>query len=413
MPSLVHYYGLPSWYDKRVQAMEGFSRFLPLICAWLSAGHSSQVTLLNGEVVDLEEITRTGLLAGTDPASPGYWGKMVDFDQRICESALLALCYRLMPVKMWNKFTPVEQKQLVTYILQSNGKNITDNNWNMFPVWINKVAKSLGFEHDQQEIETHFARVKSFYRGEGWFTDGRPGGRDRFDYYNVFIFHFFLYWLMVYEADFEAEFVQSAAGRFLETYPYLLTPDGVPFLGRSIPYRMALAAPLIAGCQLDSSLVQPGRARRAFDTLMTHFIVRGAIARGNVTQGYYQEDLRWLDRYIGPASVLISLFGLVLALRQPFDAPFWTASELPLPVEKSDFRMFVPSMNWEIMGYQHNHEVIISPKYNSEKEIDYSNYTKLHVLAEMLFRKPFRPQNWSAKYDMASYTSRDPLWNYT
>lgn len=412
IPSLVNYYGLASWYDARVQAMEGFTRFLPLICAWLSAGHSSQVALLNGEVIDLEEIIHGGLLAGTDPASEGYWGEMTNCDQRICESAFLALSYRLMPDSIWKRFSPTEKKQMVDYILKSNGKIITDNNWNMFPVWINKVAASLGFEHEEEEVQTHFDRIKSFYRGEGWFTDGQPQGKDRFDYYNVFIFHFFLHWLMVFEPEFEGKFIKAAVGRFLETYPYLLTPAGVPFRGRSIPYRMALAAPVIAGCRLDPPLIPPGQARRAFDTLMTHFITRGAIARGTVTQGYYQEDLRWLDVYIGPASSLLSLAGLALALSIPFDEPFWTDPELPLPVEQGDFRLAIPSIDWEILGFQGNREVIIRVGNNNQKQIPIANYTMLHWLAEKLLRKPFRPQNWATKYDMEYYTSRNPVWSY-
>jgi hypothetical protein len=174
---------------------------------------------------------------------------------------------------------------------------------------------------------------------------------------------------------------------------------------------MSLAAPTIAGCQLDQTLVKPGQARRAFDTLMTHFITRGAIAWGNVTQGYYQEDFRWLDRYIGPGSSLISLFGLVLALRILADNPFWTAPELALPVEQSDFSFTIPSRHWEISGSQYNREVIIKTKYNNPKRIQYANYTLLHFLSEKIFRKPFRPQNWSAKYEMETYSSKNPVWS--
>jgi hypothetical protein len=409
-PSLVNYYGLPSWYDARVQAMEGFTRFLPLICAWLSAGRPSHVPLLNGEVVDLVEIIQDGLLAGTDPDSPGYWGEMADYDQRICEAAFLALSCRLLPATIWERFSPGQKKQIVDYLLKANGKKIVDNNWNMFPVWINKVAAALGFDHNEQLIQTHFDRVKSFYRGEGWFTDGQPGGQDRFDYYNVFVFHFFLYWLSVFEPEFEAKFIQSAAGRFLETYLHLLTPAGIPFLGRSVPYRLALAAPAIAGCRLDPALVQPGLARRAFDTLMQHFINRGAIAGGNVTQGYYHQDFRWLDRYISPASPLISLFAFVLALSIPFEAPFWTAPELPLPVEKGDFQVVIPSLKWEITGRQHNLEVIIKQGNTPPRPLRVANYTVLHLVAEKFFRQPFRPQNWSAKYELQYYSSRNPIW---
>ena len=234
-PSLVQYNGIPSWYDARAQAMEGFTRFLPLICAWLTGGRSAKVALLTGEVVDLEEIVREGVIDGTNPASPGYWGDMTDYDQRIVEAGHLALSIRMLRDSLWKKFTPEQQKQIVDYMLQANGKKIVDNNWNMFPVWINKVAASLGFVSDERLVEIHFGKVKSFYRGKGWFTDGMPKGKDIFDYYNIFGFHFFLFWLTVFEPEFEREFIQGAMGPFLENYLYLLTPAGVPLPGPQYP----------------------------------------------------------------------------------------------------------------------------------------------------------------------------------
>ncbi|MDD3580607.1 MAG: DUF2264 domain-containing protein [Desulfobacca sp.] len=409
--SLVYYNGIPSFYDRRVQAMEGFSRFLPVICAWLASGRPKQLQLLSQEAVDLEEIVMDGLLAGTDPSSPGYWGEMVDYDQRICEAAILALSICMVRDSLWQKFSNDQKKQIIKYLLKANGKKVTDNNWNIFPVWINIIAKHLGFDHDEQAIPTHFTRVKSFYRGEGWFTDGIPKGKERFDYYNVFIFNFFLFWLTVFDPGFESQFIQEALEKFIEKYVYLMTPEGVPYLGRSIPYRMALAAPLIVGCKLDHSLTQPGLARRAFDTLMTHFITRGAIAYGNVSQGYYQTDLRWLDRYIGPASGLLSLFSFALALSCHPDSPFWTAPEMPLPVEKGDYRIFIPSINWEIIGLNNHWEIIIKNGKGNVKVPKIANYTILHLMAEKILRRPFRPQNWSAKYDLGAYTSKNPLWS--
>jgi len=43
-----------------------------------------------GKSYDIVTMTQQGLLAGTDPSSPNYWGDIHDDDQRIVEAADIA-----------------------------------------------------------------------------------------------------------------------------------------------------------------------------------------------------------------------------------------------------------------------------------------------------------------------------------
>ncbi|MDQ3138175.1 MAG: DUF2264 domain-containing protein [Gemmatimonadota bacterium] len=40
--------------------------------------------------MNLIDLIRRGLLSGTDPASPAYWGPITDYDQRMVEAADVA-----------------------------------------------------------------------------------------------------------------------------------------------------------------------------------------------------------------------------------------------------------------------------------------------------------------------------------
>jgi hypothetical protein len=57
--------------------------------------------------------------------------------------------------------------------------------------------------------------------------------------------------------------LEAAMGAFLSGLPYFIGPEGFPPMGRSLSYRTALPAPLIAGVHVD--LADPALALRALD----------------------------------------------------------------------------------------------------------------------------------------------------
>jgi hypothetical protein len=80
----IHYPGLPSASGYSMSGLEGFARTAPLFAAWLYSGRPQEIIdQLTGKSYDTVTVLQQGLLAGTDPSSPNYWGDIHDDDQRI------------------------------------------------------------------------------------------------------------------------------------------------------------------------------------------------------------------------------------------------------------------------------------------------------------------------------------------
>ncbi|MDI7259296.1 MAG: DUF2264 domain-containing protein [Thermodesulfobacteriota bacterium] len=403
-PSLAYYPGAPSKRGPHKDNMEGFTRMLPLICSWVSSGREKVVETLNGGTVDLEEVVAKGLIAGTDPDSPGYWGNILHRDPRICEAADVALSIWMIRNNLWSNLSSREKRKIFLWLLSVNGKDVYDNNWHLFPVMINVIASSLGYQDDKVEGQAHYSRFKSFYRGDGWFSDGP---NNVYDYYNAWGMHYSLFWLNQISAEFDPEFIKSTLNHFLKNYIFFLTPEGLPMLGRSICYRMAASAPMIAGYLQDPSMIAAGLAQRALDAIWTYFISKGAVNQGRIAQGYFGDDLRLLDNYSGPASCLWGLRSLVLAFYCPKDSPFWTTPASPLPVEVSDYCITIPSIGWKVKGIKETQEVIIETGKIEKKRGAIKNYTWFHKTAGFLAGRPFRPRNNFVKYNLSRYSSKE------
>ncbi len=89
---------------------------------------------LNLASIDLSEIIKNAFLHGTDPAHKGYWGRLENYDQKICESADLALTLWLSREWVWDKLDNSEQQRIIEWFEQVNHCDIVDNNWHLFPL---------------------------------------------------------------------------------------------------------------------------------------------------------------------------------------------------------------------------------------------------------------------------------------
>jgi len=402
------YPGLPSQHGAGADRMEGFARLAPMVAAWLASGRPSSVEPLPGRDIDLSALLSAGILAGTDPKSSGYWGKIVDRDQRIVEASDVALVLWLTRHTMWPKLTAPEQAQVGRWLYQVNGKQVSDNNWHLFITFTNVVLEALGQPADRAAARQHYLRMKSFYRGDGWFSDGPL---QAFDYYNAWGIHYQLYWLAQVDPSWDVAFIRETFERFLGSYRYLFGSKGFPIRGRSVCYRMAVPAPLIAAQSIQSRPVPADEARRALDQVWQYFIAHGAVRAGTTTQGYCGPDPRILDNYSGPASCLWSLRSLVLAFALPPTDHFWRARPGRSPVDTADVDVRIAAIGWRIVGEKGSGFVSI---INADSLRDGSGH-ELHTagplqrLRERIFRRPFRPNNMAAKYRLPVYRGDRPF----
>jgi hypothetical protein len=405
------YPGAPSKNGAQADDLEGFSRIAPLIAAWLAGGRAPLVDTLDGVSIDLAGLLADGFAAGADPASSGYWGDIGHRDQRIVEAADIALAAWLARDSAWRALDEPGRRRLAGWLGQCAGRQVWDNNWHQFPVVVGLALGALGAAPDRDEIARHYVAFKSYYRGDGWFSDGP---RDRFDYYNAWAMHYAQFWVGRLAPGFDDAFILKTLGACLETFACFISPAGVPITGRSVCYRMALPAPLILGALGEPTLVNPGLARRALDAVWRHFIAHGAIANGVATQGYCGTDLRWLDNYSGPASSLWSLRSLIPAFYAPESHPLWTAPEQPLPVETADFAVDIPAIGWRLVGDQATGDVVLHRLGNRANRgaapgAGVEDYRPWRRLRDGLSGRAHRPMNEFAKYELFVYGSRDPF----
>jgi hypothetical protein len=400
------YAGMDSYNGPAMDRLEGFSRVAPLVAAWLHGGRDAAIDLPGGESLDLVAVLKSGLLAGTDPASPEYWGGIKHWGQAIVEAADIALALWLSRDVLWNALAAHERQRIGDWLIQVNGRRLPDNNWHLFVVQTNAVLASLEMPYDAAALQTHYERSKSFYRGNGWFTDGELDDAPGFDYYNAWGFHYQLQWLRRILPEFDSQFIDGALREFVAVYRYFIGPAGFPMMGRSTCYRMAAPVPLVFAQERHPDVVSAGQARRALDVIWRHFISRGALRRGNVTQGYFRTDARVIESYSGPASCLWSLRSLVAAFALPDNSDFWQSPPEPLPVELGDYRIEVAPPGWTIVGNQASGTVTLLTGHKGFPPL--AAMSQGEKLLGLFFEKPPRPKNIPAKYCREKYVSTSP-----
>ena len=403
-----YYPGRPSQQTTRVDALEGVSRVIPTLAAWLNGNtkNSHRLETLSGTIIDVAELLQTAFLAGTDPNHKGFWGNLHDYDQRICESADLALALWLSKEWVWDKFTDEQRNQVVTWFKQVNDCETVDNNWHLFPLTVQFVIKDLTGEDLICPIK--YKRIKEFYVGDGWFRDGAKGN---YDYYNAWGFHYSLYWIDQIEPGFDPVFIREAMASFVRKYRYFFTDEGLPLFGRSACYRLAAAAPLIAAVDHGRGGISIGQVKRAFSTSLKYFISNGALKSGSPTQGVFSDDTRLVDNYSGPASSFWSLRALNIALFCGERTGFWEAEEEPLEIEKGDFSFEIKAIEAKVIGVNKTNEVVVVFK---------SDYTKQQTpisrclakqslpgkIYELVLGRAKRPKNNLLRKGVTCYSSK-------
>lgn len=406
------YPGLPSVNGGLADLLEGFARSMPLFGAWVYGGRSHEVTVADGTALSLPGEFARGLVAGTDPGAHSYWGAMHGWNnQRVVEAADVALALWFFRSSAWSSLSSQEQERAIVWLSRVVECSGPDNNWHLFYVLVDRVLTALGYPGRIPEARERFERVKSFHLGDGWFEDGPKG---KVDFYNAWGFHYTLALINRIDPEWDPAFIQDVQRRFAPTLMHFISPEGIPILGRSVPYRMALPAPLVLGCADRPELVPAPEARRALDVVWRYFIRRGAVTSGTVTQGYYGADPRLLDGYSGPASPLWSLRSLVAAFSIPSAAPFWQEKAGLLPVEKGDYELTLEGPRWRVLGDHKRKAVVVEVLDNALRPPpSLEEYTLKHRIQSLAYEQGVRPSNLEAKYRGRHYRSDVPFFEAT
>lgn len=325
--------GRPSRTGVRSDGLEGYARtFLAAAFRAAGAGGADPHGLLPRYADGLAAGTRT---PGRNDAEswPRILGHTV-YGQPMVESASVALGLRLTRPWLWDRLETDVQDRAEEWLRGALRHVPTPNNWYLFPLTVAGFLESAGRGDAEtaRAVERGLELLESWYRGEGWYSDG--DGRS-FDHYNGWALH--LYPLLHARLSGDAELTYRLGARLrahLESFGLLFDGNGAPvYFGRSLTYRFAANAAVALGALTGHTPFPPGVSRRLLSGSVRYFLDRGALSRyGLLTLGWHGPHEATLQDYSAPASPYWASKGL-LPLLVPEDDPLWTAREEPAPSE--------------------------------------------------------------------------------
>ncbi len=384
--TLAYYPGAGSIYGARNDGIEGVTRLLPLWAAYCNS------PLADPEVKKtMAAAISNALLNGTNPQHPGYWGDVSHKSTLICEAGDIALALWLIKDSLWHDFNGQQQSQVLRWLKQVIGKQTADSNWHLFVILVDKVIQALDPEYQFCSMD-RYQRIKAFYKGNGCFTDGENGA---IDLYNAWAFHYCLYWLNKIDPSFDSGFITRAMVDFCAWYQYLFTDQGVVLFGRSLCYRMAAPAPLLMASELSPGQYPSGVALTALDSCWRYFISQGGVQLGRPSQGIFEDDLRWLDPYSGPASAFWATRSLVVFYHQSITTDWQQTSPQPLPALQRSVDIRVAEAELDVTTIPKQHRSIVT-FYNHKKSVAdmvIKPQTTREKLRQLLYGVASRPSN--------------------
>jgi hypothetical protein len=362
-----------------VDAIESFARLASAWGAWLRNPANPAMLNFQDHQIDLEVLLRGALLEGTDPSNPHtYWGDIGHMDQRIVESADIAVAVWMSRERVFHKMTPGEQEQIMNWLAQVDGKGTFTDNWILFTAMVQAVRLHLGFPSPEADLDHRLMQIDEFYRGDGWYVDGPT---NEFELYNAWMFgwHYLLWaWIDGERRPDHREKVIACGRSFIESFLHFFGSNGsYPAWGRSVVYRFAALAPFAVGYFLKIAADEPGLLRRVSSGSIRYFYEHGLFDPDAhyVRQGYHGGFPPAGEAYISPGSPYWCCHGL-FALTFDRDDPFWMATESPLPVERQDFELILPAPGFLVSGRRETGQVLLlNSRSGQEHDAPRHNYT--------------------------------------
>ncbi|TKA62060.1 hypothetical protein B0A55_11039, partial [Friedmanniomyces simplex] len=231
--AMVRVGGTGTRFDEAAAQIEGYARPLwglaPLLAG--DSGYKNSRLFVDG------------LISGTDPNGPEFWGNMEDLDQRMVESCPIGYTLAIAGKHFWDPLTEQQKTNVAKWIGSMNDKEMPNTNWLWFRVFANLGLKANGAPYSHEQIEKDMDHLDTFHRGDGWSNDG-PEGYTQMDYYSG---SFAIQYLQLLYSKLAASFdpkrceeYRRRAQAYALDFVHYCAPDGhcIPF-GRSLTYRFA------------------------------------------------------------------------------------------------------------------------------------------------------------------------------
>lgn len=320
----------PNYFLKveKVTYMEAIGRTLAGVAPWLALpdDDTKEGVLRKQLKADLLR----GLPRCVDPSSSDYLNFRTE-SQPIVDAAFIAHGFLRAPKALWEPLDAVTKKRFVEEFNSLRNRKASYSNWLLFSGIIECFLMSIGEQYDPVRIDIAIRKMKEWYVGDGWYSDGP---KFSMDYYNSFVIHPMLVDMLKicsekkFSTQEEYETAVKRMVRHTEFLERLISPEGTfPAFGRSITYRTA-AFQALAQTALMEKLpehVLPAQVRCGLTKIMHNMFDHTANFDKNnwLVLGFNGAQPMIADQYTSTGSLYLATLGF-LPLGLPADNRFWT-----------------------------------------------------------------------------------------
>lgn len=319
--------GKTAGYDQ-VTYLEAVGRTLAGIAPWLALpDDNTPEGKLRRQMRD--EVLR-GLKNAVNPQSPDKLNFALQ-SQPIVDAAFLVQGFLRAPEALWQPLDSLTKQRYIAALKSLRNRAGAYNNWLIFNGLNESFIRWAGAEGDPFRMQMAKNKVREWYVGDGWYSDGP---KFSMDYYNAFVIH------PMYVAMLETMASRKSANqqevdealrrmvRHAEFCERLVAPDGTfPAFGRSVTYRTA-AFQSLADVALRHKLpehIKPAQVRCALTAVHRNMYEgnQNFDAQGWLVLGFNGHQPECADGYTSTGSLYMATLSF-LPLGLPADDPFWT-----------------------------------------------------------------------------------------
>ena len=314
----------------KVTYLEALGRVLVGISPWLELGpDQTPEGRLRAQYIDwaVQSITH-----GVDPSSPDY----LNFNegrQPLVDAAFLAHALLRAPHQLWDRLDATTQKRLLNELKSSRVIKPSESNWLFFAAMVECALKEFGNEWDYSRIQYALDRHQQWYKGDGWYGDGKDF---HMDYYNSFVIQPMMMQVLKTADQYGSVPLDSLTKvqharytRYAAQQERFISPEGTyPVVGRSLAYRFGAFQALSDASyrHMLPKKITPAQVRSGITAVISRQINATGTFNENgwLRVGFAGHQPNMGEPYISTGSLYLCCAGFI-ALGLPSSDEFWSA----------------------------------------------------------------------------------------
>lgn len=319
--------GSPKGYDE-ITHLEALGRTLAGIAPWLALpDDDTEEGKLRKQM--RKEVLK-GLKNAVDPSSPDKLN-FTKQAQPIVDAAYLVHAFIRAPKALWEPLDHITKQRYIDSFKSLRNRTGAYNNWLLFTGLTEAFLLQQGEQFDPFRINVVKNKIKEWYVGDGWYSDGN---KFSMDYYNAYVLNpmmvAMLEILLTKKKANQEEYNEAMLRmiRHAEFSERIIAPDGTfPAFGRSVTYRTA-AFQSLADIALREKLpphISPAQVRCGLTAVHRKMYEgnQNFDINGWLVLGFNGHQPEIADVYTSTGSLYMATLSF-LPLGLPADNKFWT-----------------------------------------------------------------------------------------